>query len=73
MSKIVAVRRGLKGELSQFKLDDGRVLNYDQAVDAIEIGTIEGCNVGKDKYGFPSIKSNRDNSMENNLTDLPNF
>lgn len=73
MAKIVAVQRGLHGELCNFKLETGEVLGYDAAVEAVKSGKIEGCNIGKDRNGYDSIKSNRDGYGGNNLTELPEF
>ena len=55
MSKIVAVRHNDDGDLKEFMLDSGEIMSYEQAVDAIHAGTIEGCNVGKTKTGGRSF------------------
>jgi hypothetical protein len=73
--RIEAVRRGLNGELLMFKLDNGMVLNYSECVEAIEKNLLDGYNVGRDRNGDPSIKSNRDSSSfaDNNLQAMPEF
>lgn len=73
--KIVAVRRGLHGEIEMFQLDNGMVLNYDECAEAIRQNLLPGYNVGKDRNGYDSIKSNRDANSgdENNLSMMPEF
>lgn len=73
--KITAVRRGMHGEIEMFQLDNGQVLDYSQCVEAIHQNLIPGYNVGKDRNGDDSIKSNRDASSYagNNLQSMPEF
>lgn len=73
MTTIVAIKRGNNGSFAEFKLDNGEILDYNQTVDAIKAGKISGCNVGKDIYGYDSIKSNRNDSFDDNLNMLPEF
>lgn len=73
MSRIVATRKGQNGSFEMFKLDSGEVLNYSQTVEAVKSGKILGCNIGKDIYGYDTIKSNRNDCDSDNLSMLPEF
>lgn len=71
MNKIVAVREK-DGVLTDYKLDDGRVLNKDEAVKEANAGNIEAVSSFITRDGDMSIRSNRghyDYSLEN----LPRF
>lgn len=59
MSKIVAVSHNETGSIESYKLDDGRVLNRDQAVDATNKGEIEGVSTFMTRNGDMAIRSDR--------------
>lgn len=69
---VVAVRRGKSGNLSEFKLNDGRVLNFSDAYHAAESGEIPSLATGVARNGELTIRSARgyDNYK---LDDLPTF
>ena len=71
MSKIVAVREK-DGVLTDYKMDDGRILNKDEAIKEANEGKIEMVSSFITRDGGMSIRSNRghyDYSLEN----LPRF
>ena len=71
MSKIVAVREK-DGVLTDYKLDDGRILNKDEAIKEANAGNIEMVSSFMTRDGSTSIRSNRGHyaySLEN----LPRF
>ena len=72
MSRIVAVRKDETGRITDYKLDNGKVLSHDRAVIETNAGTIEGCSTFTTRDGDTGIRSNRG---QNNykLSDLPNF
>lgn len=72
MSKVVAVRRDERGRITDYKLDNGKVLNHSQAVSACYSGEMEGCSVFTNRAGEDSIRSDRG---QNNfkLQNLPEF
>lgn len=72
MSKVVAVRRDDEGRITDYKLDDGSVLNHDQAVSAVDSGKIEGCMTFTNREGDTSIRSKR-GQEDYKLQELPNF
>ena len=59
MSKVVAVRKDDRGRITDYKLDNGEVLNHDQAVQACYTGKMEGCSVFTNRAGEDSIRSDR--------------
>lgn len=72
MSKVVAVRRNEKGTITDYKLDDGTVLNHNEALAACYTGKMEGCSVFTNRAGEDSIRSDR--GQENfSLSKLPEF
>lgn len=72
MSKVVAVRKNGDGSIRLYKLDDGRVLDAAQAVEATCMGEIEGCSVFTTRDGGESIRSDR-GQYEYSLSTLPEF
>lgn len=72
MSKIVAVRKDDEGRIEQYKLDDGRVLNHEQAIQATDSGDIEGVATFTTRDGGTSIRSNR-GQYGYSLNELPKF
>lgn len=72
MSKIVAVRKDDTGTITQYKLDDGRVLDKRSACIAVDKGEIEGCATFTTRDGDDAIRSNR-GQADYKLDDLPTF
>jgi len=71
--KVVATKKDEKGTITQYKLDDGTIVNHEQAVSLVESGQIEGCNISTARNGLKSIRSDRDDNPNNNLDNLPTF
>lgn len=70
MNRIVAVSHDEEGKLSAYKLDDGRVLNRDQAVEEADKGNISGVSSFMTRNGDRAIRSDR--GQDNySLDDLP--
>lgn len=67
------VRKNNDGDITQFKTSMGRELEYEQAVQAVQNGTIQGANVGKARNGRPVIRGNADGDESNNLDNLETF
>lgn len=70
--KIVAVRKNQDGNITDFKLDNGQELNYQQAVDLARKGQIENIDM-YNRYGRVIIRSEADGDISNNLDNLPTF
>ena len=71
--QITNVKRDGRGVIREYKLDDGRIIDTDQAVDMVESGELQGYDIAVAKNGKKSIKSKPDATEENNLRNLPNF
>lgn len=71
--EVVAVRKDNSGTITQYKLNDGTVIDHEQAVDMTENGEIDGCNITTARNGLKSIRSNPDGDPSNNLDNLPVF
>ncbi|MBN3526004.1 DUF3892 domain-containing protein [Paenibacillus apiarius] len=69
----VAVQKNGDGDLTAFKTDSGRVMAYDEALQAVHSGQIAGVNVFKGKDGGMYIRGDADGDPTNNLDNLPMF
>lgn len=72
MSRIVAVRKDGNGTITDYKLDNGKELNHSEAINAVNMGEIEGCNVFPTRDGGEAIRSNR-GQEDYSLDNLPSF
>lgn len=70
--EIVAVRHK-RGKLTNFKLSNGQELDYQQAIEMGKQGQIKGIDVVDRDSGMQFIRSERDDTLENNLDSLPEF
>ncbi|MFC7062216.1 DUF3892 domain-containing protein [Halobacillus seohaensis] len=68
-----SVRKNEDGDIVSFQTSTGRELTYEQAIAAVEDGTIHGANVGKARNGRPVIRGNADGDPDNNLDNLPAY
>lgn len=74
MSKIVRVRYSDdQSEITDVQLDDGRQLSIGEAINMAAQGNIEGVVVGKCRGGRPTLRTPKDNTSSNNLSNLPKF
>ncbi len=71
--EIVEVRHDEQGRLTRFKLSDGRELNFQQAIEMGKQGQIRNIDVVDRSSGQQFIRSERDQTEENNLDNLPEF
>ncbi|MFD2639879.1 DUF3892 domain-containing protein [Piscibacillus salipiscarius] len=69
----VAVRKDQDGDITHFKTSSGRELDYQQALNEIQNGTISGVNIGEARNGRPVIRGNADGDPTNNLDNLETF
>lgn len=70
---IVAVRKNEEGDIIEFKLGSGKVVDYKVAQMMAKSREIEGVNVFKGRDGEDHIRSNADGDQTNNLDQLPAF
>lgn len=71
--KIVAVSKNSDGDLVQFKLDDGTIINLAQAIDMCEQGLLPDYRVGVSRADTQFIRNVGDGDPTNNLDNLPTF
>lgn len=69
----VAVQKNGDGDITAFKTSSGRTLQYEQALQEVHNGTIEGVNVFKGRDGDSYIRGDADGDPTNNLDSLPMF
>ncbi|UHA74087.1 DUF3892 domain-containing protein [Paenibacillus sp. 481] len=69
----VAVQKNGDGDLTAFRTNAGRDLNYEQAMTAIHDGQIAGVNIFKGRNGKSYIRGDADGDPSNNLDQLPLF
>lgn len=69
----IAVQKNGDGDITAFKTSSGRVLQYDQALQEVQSGSIQGVNVFKGKDGDSYIRGDADGDPTNNLDNLPMF
>ncbi|OPA78518.1 hypothetical protein BVG16_11655 [Paenibacillus selenitireducens] len=70
---IVAVQKNGDGDIQQFKTSSGRVMNYSEALQAVQNGEIAGVNAFKGRDGETYIRGDADGDPSNNLDNLPTF
>lgn len=68
-----AVQKNGDGDITSFQTSSGRVLQYEQAKQEVQNGTIQGVNVFKGRDGDMYIRGDADGDPSNNLDNLPTF
>ena len=71
MSRVVAVRKE-NGSISQYKLDDGRIMNRHEICDAAIRGEVEGVSTFETRDGGEAVRSDR-GQYDYALSKLPEF
>lgn len=71
--QIVAVQKDGDGDLTAFKTNSGRVLDYVTALQEVQAGHIAGVNTFKGRDGEFYIRGDADGDPTNNLDQLPTF
>lgn len=63
--------------ITQYKLNNGQVVDKEECISLVKNGEIENCNVGKNKEGEEFVRTDRDDEGQEgqitNLRDLPTF
>ena len=72
MSKVIATKRDSEDRIIAYKTDDGRVLNHDECLSAIQNGEFDELQTFTNRAGEQSIKSKR-GEMDYSLKELPTF
>ncbi len=69
----VAVQKNGDGDIQSFKTSNGRVLDYQQALQEVKDGLIQGVNAFKGRDNEMYIRGDADGDPSNNLDNLPSF
>ncbi len=69
--KIVKVKKGKDGNITQVMFDNGQVASINKAIKMAS--KIEGVNVGRARNGRATLRSNPDGNTKKNLNNLPEF
>ncbi|MFC6331320.1 DUF3892 domain-containing protein [Paenibacillus septentrionalis] len=71
--EVVAVRRNSEGDIVEFKLSSGTVVDYLQAQEMVKNGEIKNLQLFKGRDHEQHIRSIPDDTPSNNLDQLPTF
>lgn len=71
--KIVAVRKNNEGDIVEMKLSSGEVVDYKEAQRMARDGDLEHVQLFKGRDGEDHLRSEPDDTKENNLDNLPSF
>ncbi|MCC2683331.1 MAG: hypothetical protein K0R75_230 [Paenibacillaceae bacterium] len=71
--QVVAVRKNGDGDIVEFKLSSGQVVDYKTAQTMSKQGVLEHTNVFKGRDGEEHLRSDADGDPSNNLDNLPTF
>lgn len=71
--EVVAVRRNSEGSIIEFKLSSGEVVDYKQAQQMVANDEINNLQLFKGRDHEQHIRSRPDDTVSNNLDQLPTF
>lgn len=72
-ARFTAVRKNKDGDIVAFRISDGRMLEYSDALEEVRQGRIEGVNTFRGRDGQFYIRADADDDPSNNLDRLPTF
>lgn len=72
-TRIIKVKKNPDGDITDVMLENGNVFSINDAIMMAKDGIIEGVNVGHAKNGKEYLRSNPNNSKDDNLDNLPMF
>ncbi|CAM2964466.1 DUF3892 domain-containing protein [Hathewaya histolytica] len=70
MLSITSVEKDSKGEISSYKLSNGKVVDKQEGVELAKQGKIDGVLVAHSKTGEEYLRTVGDGNPSNNLTNL---
>ncbi|QST02815.1 DUF3892 domain-containing protein (plasmid) [Pontibacillus sp. ALD_SL1] len=70
---IKAVQKNSEGDITAVQTASGRELSIEEAIAETESGNLKGVNTGGTRNGHKTLRSNPDDTTENNLDHLPTF
>ena len=71
--EVVAVRRNAAGSIVEFKLSSGEIVDYMQAQEMVSNQEIKNLQLFKGRDHEQHIRSEPDDTVANNLDQLPSF
>jgi len=72
-SKITKVKKNSEGDITDVMLENGKEYPLSQAITMTKDKLINGVNVGKNKSGKEYLRSNPNDTAEDNLDNMPTF
>ena len=73
MKQITKIRINSDGDITDVMFDDGVVANIESAITMAKNGEIKDVSVSKSRSGSEYIRSNPNNTENDNLKSLPRF
>jgi hypothetical protein len=73
MEQVQAVRKNADGDIIEFKLTSGRIVDYKSAQVMVKNKEIEHLNLFRGRDNEMHIRSDADGDPNNNLDSLPTF
>lgn len=66
------------GTITNYKLDNGKIIDKEECISLVKDGKIEDCNIGVNKQNQEFVRTNRDDEGSEgkhitNLDNLPQF
>lgn len=71
--KVVKVKKNEDGDITYVMLENGSVYSADEAIIMTKENQLEGVNVGKAKNGREYLRSNPNDTKDDNLDNRPTF
>lgn len=71
--QVEAVRKNADGDIIEFKLSSGRIVDYKAAQEMVRNNEISNLNLFKGRDNEMHIRSNPDGDKSNNLDSMPTF
>lgn len=72
-SEIIKIRKNGDGDITDVMLNNGNVYSIDEAIMMAKVGLIRGVNVSRAKNGREYLRSDPNDSKDDNLDNLPTF
>ena len=72
-SRITKVKKNNEGDITDIMLENGNVYSINEAITMAKDHLIQGVNVGKAKSGREYLRSNPNDTEEDNLDNMPTF
>lgn len=73
VARITQVKKNQDGDITDVRLDNGSQVSIQQAIGMAKQNQIEGVIVGKARSGRETLRSQPNNTQEDNLDNLPTF